>query len=89
MTRAEFESKSFEEVMEQLSAERDEIWTYEQLKEVAKEQIDEDNLNVAAHISDALWNDTQDWYIYDYSMGTMETPCGITEKADVEHLIDD
>jgi hypothetical protein len=89
MTRAEFESKSFEEVMEQLSTEQDNIWTYEQLKEVAKEHIDRDNLNVAAHILNAMWNDSQDWYNYDYNMGTLDTPVSIMEKVDVEHMIDD
>jgi hypothetical protein len=88
MTRAEFESKSFEEVMEQLSAERDDIWTYEQLKEVAKEHIDRDNLNIAAHILNAMYNDSQDWYDYDYNMGILDTPVSIMEKADVEHMID-
>jgi hypothetical protein len=89
MTRAEFESKSFEEVMEQLNAERDDITTYENLKEYAKMQIDNDNLNVAAHVLNAIWNDSQDWYNYDYNMGTLDTPVSIMEKADVEHLIDD
>ena len=81
MTRVEFEEKSFEEVMEQLN----EKWI--------KENIDNDNFNVASHLCDAIWNDPNpdmsDWYEYDYCMGTMDTPVCLSCKEDVEHLIDD
>jgi hypothetical protein len=36
-----------------------------------------------------MWNDSQDWYNYDYNMGTLDTPVSIMEKIDVEHMIDD
>ena len=39
MTRSEFESKSFEEVMEQLNEELDDITTYERLIDFAKHNI--------------------------------------------------
>lgn len=41
MTRAEFERKSFPEVMMQLNEEFDEITTLETLREYAKQQIEE------------------------------------------------
>lgn len=88
MTREEFDSKSFEEVIEQLNEEYDQITTYESLKEFAKEKIDDDNFFVAIHILQAIQNDTAEWYDYDYCMGTLDTPVSITEKTDVEHLID-
>ena len=44
-------------------------------------------------LSNAIWNDPNpsmsEWYDYDYSMGTMDTPVCLSEKADVEHLIED
>lgn len=89
MTRAEFEEKSFEEVMEELNNQRDDITTYEMLKEYATEKIEEDNFLVAIHILEALQSDTAEWYEYDYCMGTLQTPSGIMEKEDVEHMIDD
>ena len=89
MTRAEFEEKSFEEVMEELNNQRDDITTYEMLKEYAMEKIEEDNFLVAIHILEALQSDTAEWYEYDYCMGTLQTPSGITEKEDVKHMIDD
>lgn len=89
MTRKEFETKSFEEVMEQLNEERDDITTYESLKEFAKSQIEEDKLFLAIHILEALKADPAEWYEYDYCMGTLQTPSSITTKEDVEHLIED
>lgn len=93
MTRAEFEEKSFEEVMEQLNEEYDHITTIDTLKEFIKENIDEENFNVASHLCNAIWNDPNpdmsDWYDYDYSMGTTDTPVCLSKKEDVEHLIED
>ena len=93
MTRTEFETKSFDEVMEQLNEECDNITTLDMLKEFIKEKIDEDNFNIASHLCDAIWNDPNpsmsEWYDYDYSMGTMDAPVCLSEKADVEHLIED
>ena len=38
MTKQEFQTKSFDEVLEQLNEERDDITTYETLKEFAIEK---------------------------------------------------
>ena len=46
MTRVEFEAMEFEEVMEELNRERDDITSYEMLKEYATEKIEEDNVIV-------------------------------------------
>ena len=89
MTRKEFESKNFDEVMEQLDEELNDITTYESLKEFAKSQIEEDRLFLAIHILEALKADSAEWYEYDYCMGTLQTPSSITIKEDVEHLIED
>ena len=88
MKREEYNNKDFEEVMEQLNEEKDDITTYETLKEFAKEKIEEDNLFIAIHILEALQNDVAEWYEYDYCMGTLQTPSGITEKEHIEHMID-
>lgn len=90
MTRTEFEEKSFEDVMSQLNEELDEITTLDRLREFAKLKIDEGNYLLANHIIEALQaGDDEDWWDYDYCMGTLDTPIPLTEKADVEHLIDD
>ena len=93
MTRTEFEEKSFEDVMSQLNEELDEITTLDSLKEFIKEKIDEDNFCIASHLCNAIWNDPNpsmsEWYDYDYSMGTLDKPVCLSEKAHIEHLIDD
>lgn len=90
MTRAEFEEKSFEGVMSQLNEELDEITTLDNLKEFAKSKIDDGNYFLAGHIIKALQAGyDEDWWDYDYCMGTLDTPILLTGKTDVEHLIDD
>lgn len=93
MTRQEFESKSFEEVMEQLNEECDSITTIDILKEFIKEKIDSDDLYLVCHLCNAIWNDPDlgdsDWYLYDYCMGTLNTPVCVSKKEHVEHLIED
>lgn len=93
MTKAEFESKSFDEVMEQLNEECDEITTYDLLINYIKTELDNDNLHLALFLLDAIYNDPSPydsvWWIYDYSMGTLDTPVCVSAKEDVEHLIED
>lgn len=94
MTRAEFEEKTFEECMEQLSLEYDNITTLDTLKDYIKEAMDDNNFDLAAHLCNAIWNDPDslkdsEWYDYDYCMGTLDRPICLCEKADVEHLIED
>lgn len=93
MTREEFNTLSFDEVMEKLNEEFNQITTIDILKDYVKECIDDDNFNVAVHILNAIWNDPNPndsiWYDYDYSMGTLDTPTSINTKEDIEHLIDD
>lgn len=87
MTRAEFESMGFEDIM--ASVEHDCITSYETLKEFAKNYIESDDLNVAIHILEAINDNPAEWYEYDYCMGTLQTPSPVTCKEDIEHLIVD
>lgn len=91
MTREQFNTLSFEEVMQQLESERDDITTIDLLKDFIKNQIDEDNYYLALHVLEAIANDPIDYeyYDYDYSMGTLDKPSGISCKEDIEHMIDD
>lgn len=56
----------------------------------AKEKIDEDNLFLAIHILEAIYNSEEaynGYYLYDYSAGTTSTPTPITCKEDLESYI--
>ena len=87
MTRADFETKTFDELIEQLNEEHPDIHSYDYLKDFAKHLIDEENIGFALHILNAIYTETGEWFEYDCTMGTLQTPSGLTEKADLEHLI--
>lgn len=93
MTRVEFESKSFEEVMEQLNEEYDEVTTIDILKGFIKEKVDSEDFYLVTHLCNAIRNgpdfSDSDWYLYDYNMGTLDTPVCVSEKKHIEHLIYD
>lgn len=92
MTRAEFEEMTFEEVMEYLCDNCDEVTTIDTLKDFIKENVDAENFFLVSHLSDAIWHDPNpndsDWYLYEYGMGTLDKPVSVSCKEDVEHLID-
>lgn len=89
MIREEFTRKSLEEVVEWAYENLDYVTNEETLKRFAIEKLEEDNFSLALHIINAIYNNESDteYYRYDYSMGTLETPKPIIEKADIEDLI--
>lgn len=89
MTRKEFNRLSLDEVCQKLEEEGQTITSYETLKDFAKKQIDDDNFFLAQHICEALYDDQAEYYIYDYSMGTLETPTPITRKDDIADMVED
>lgn len=91
MTRTEFEEMSLEELIEWANENINDITTEEILLDFAKSKIDDDDLYIAIHVLKAIWESGEafnGYYRYDYSMGTLETPMPITEKEDLEDLID-
>jgi hypothetical protein len=91
MKRETFEEMSFDELLEWAYDNIDDIHTEEGLIEMAKHELDEDNLGMTLHILNAVYeNEYIDdcYYLYDRSMGTLETPTPITCKEDLEEYID-
>lgn len=88
MTRKDYETKTLSQLCEQLAEEGQNITSYETLKDFAKENIDNDNIFVAKHICESII-DEEDYYFYDYCMGTLEAPTPITSKEDIEYLIEE
>lgn len=91
MTREEFNNMPFEELLEWAYDNIDDMHSEEVLIELAKHEIDEENLQMAIHILQAVYeSDAPDgsYYIYDRSMGTLEAPKPITCKEDLEEYID-
>ena len=58
------------------------FWTYKELKNLAIDNIKDDDILVATHILNALNNDPTNYYNYDTSMGTLEDVTPITSKED-------
>ena len=91
MTREQFEEMSFEELLEWAFDNIDDIHSEDTLKEMVKHEIEEDSFKMALHILSAIYeSDCPDdsYYIYDRSMGTLDTPTPITCKEDLKDYID-
>ena len=88
MTRKDFETKSFEELVNHLQEDQN-IYNYDYLKEYAISLLQDDNVGLALHMLDAIYNEPGEYFEYDFSMGTLQTPHGLTDKSDIEHLIEE
>lgn len=92
MTRQEFDEMSLEEVMDWIENNHNysPITTEDVLIEFAKAKISDNDMGMAIHILGAIYNNEDDteYYLYDYSMGKLETPTPITSKEDLEDYID-
>ena len=91
MTRAQYEAMTLDELIEWAHENIDDLTDEDMLLSFAKAKIDDDSLYMAMHILSAIYNSNgayNDYYLYDFSMGTLETPTPVTCKEDFEHLID-
>ena len=80
----ELKNLTFHEAIEKLSEEKEQITTYEQLKEFAIHHIKEDNIYLAVHILNAIHEHYAEYYDYDYNMGTLENPTPLKEIKDLQ-----
>lgn len=91
MTKKQFEEMSLEELIEWAYENTNYITTEETLLSFAKTKIDDENIYLAIHVLRAVWESGEafdGYYLYDYNMGTLETPTPVTCKEDFEALID-
>lgn len=91
MKREQFEEMSLEELAEWAYENIDYIHHEDTLLEMAKHEIDEENINVAIHILTGVYESEEacgGYYIYDRCMGTLEAVTPITCKEDLEEYID-
>lgn len=92
MTKKEWEELTLDEAVDWADFEYgvSELTSEDSLIRFAKEKIDEDDLGLAIHILEAIYNSEEaynGYYLYDYSLGTMSTPTPITCKEDLEGYI--
>lgn len=92
MKRTEYEAMNLDELIDWACYYlNNDVTTEEILLDFAKAKIDDDNIYMAIHILKAVYESVEaynGYYLYDYSMGTLQTPTPITCKEDFEHLID-
>ena len=91
MTREQFNQMSLEELAEWAFENIDYVHHEDALIDLAKREIDKENLNVAIHILTGIYESEEavgDYYIYDRCMGTLEPVTPITCKEDLEDYID-
>ena len=84
MTIHELNAMTFQEAVEKLSEEKDQITTYERLKDFAIHHINEDNIFLSIHILEALQANFADYYDYDYCMGTLDKPTPLKCLQDLQ-----
>lgn len=91
MTREQFEQMTLEELADWAFENIDYVHHEDALIDLAKREIDKENLNVAIHILTGVYESEEavgDYYIYDRCMGTLEAVVPITCKEDLEDYID-
>lgn len=87
MTREKLEEMSYDELINYCIDNLNCFTNYDDLKDYAIEQIEMENLNVAIHILECINEENTYYFIYDYSMGTLETPRAIYSEEEMIDLI--
>lgn len=92
MTRKEFDEMSLEEVMDWIddNLNYSPITTEDILLDFVKTKIDDYDIGIAMHVLSAIYNNPYDteYYLYEYDMGTLDTPTPVSCKEDLEDYID-
>jgi hypothetical protein len=83
------DGKTFDDVIYDFEANNDYIVSRDIILDFAINQIKNDRLFLARHVLDAVDNEYADFYSYDMSMGTLETPMAITSIDDLYDYVED
>lgn len=90
------DGKTLDDVICDFEIDNDDIISRDSLKDFVIYQIEEDRLFLARHILDAIDNTYTDdkgeyaeWYSYDTTMGTLETPTAIYDINDLYDYVED
>lgn len=82
------DGKTFDDLIYDFEFANDEIVSRDVILDFAINQIQNDRLFLARHILDAVDKEYADFYSYDMSMGTLETPTAITSIEDLYDFVD-
>ena len=82
------DGKTFDDLIYDFEFSNDEIVSRDIILDFAINQIQNDRLFLARHVLDAVDKEYADFYSYDMSMGTLETPTAITSIEDLYDFVD-
>ena len=83
------DGKTLDDVIYYFEANNDYIVSRDIILDFAINQIQNDRLFLARHVLDAVDKEYADFYSYDMSMGTLETPTAITSIEDLYDYVED
>ena len=82
------DGKMFDDLIYDFEFSNDEIVSRDIILDFAINQIQNERLFLACHILDAVDKEYADFYSYDMSMGTLETPTAIASIEDLYDFVD-
>lgn len=83
------DGKTFDDVIYDFEEDNDCIVSRDVILDYVIYQIQNDRLYLARHVLDAVDTDYADWYNYDASMGTLETPTSVDNVNDLYDYVED
>lgn len=83
------DGKTFDDVIYDFEEDNDCIVSRDVILDYVIYQIQNDRLYLARHVLDAVDTDYADWYNYDASMGTLETPTPVDNVNDLYDYVED
>lgn len=83
------DGKTFDDVIYDFEEDNDCIVSRDVILDYVIYQIQNDRLYLAHHVLDAVDTDYADWYNYDASMGTLETPTPVDNVNDLYDYVED
>lgn len=83
------DGKTLDDVIYYFEANNDYIVSRDIILDFAINQIQNDRLFLARHVLDVVDKEYADFYYYDMSMGTLETPTAITNIDDLYDYVED
>lgn len=83
------DGKKLDDVIYDFEANNDYIVSRDIILDFAINQVQNDRLFLARHVLDAVDKEYADFYSYDMSMGTLETPTAITSIEDLYDYVED
>ena len=82
-TKEKFDAASFSELIQYAELNWDDFWTHQLLIECLVDEVRAERWLTVKHIIEGIENEESSYYVYDPSMGTLDTVCGIRTKEDL------